>query len=88
MGLAERAGDVIRRLSESLRGASQAVQQIVASAGQQSAGMDQIVQAMREINLSTQQFVAGARESQHSAEGLTQLAGRLRELSGGEGGDA
>lgn len=88
MGLAERAGDVIRRLSDSLRTASQAVQQIVASAGQQSVGMDQIVQAMREINLSTQQFVSGARESQHSAEGLTQLAGRLRELAGGEGGDA
>lgn len=85
MGLAERAGEVIRKLSDSLKGASQAVQQIVASTGQQSTGMDQIVQAMREINQSTHQFAAGARESQLAAEGLNQIAARLQTLSG-EGG--
>ncbi|WZP00709.1 HAMP domain-containing methyl-accepting chemotaxis protein [Isosphaeraceae bacterium EP7] len=81
MALAERAGGVIRKLSDSIRSASQAVQQIVASAAQQSTGMDQIAQAMREINQSTQQFVAGARQSQSAAESLNVLADQLKELA-------
>jgi methyl-accepting chemotaxis protein len=81
MALAERAGGVIRKLSDSIRSASQAVQQIVASAAQQSTGMDQIAQAMREINQSTQQFVAGARQSQSAAESLNVLADQLKVLA-------
>ncbi len=81
MALAERAGDVIRRLGDSLKQASQAVQQIVASASQQSAGVDQIASAMREINQSTQQFVLGARQSKEAVEGLNELAARLQNLS-------
>ena len=84
MGLAERAGETIRKLSESIRTASQAVQQIVASASQQSTGMDQIAQAMREINQSTQQFVAGARQSRSAAESLNVLADQLQSLAGTE----
>ena len=84
MGLAERAGETIRKLTDSIRGASQAVQQIVASASQQSTGMDQIAQAMREINQSTQQFVAGGRQSRAAAESLNALADQLQSLTGSE----
>jgi methyl-accepting chemotaxis protein len=79
---AERAGEVIRRLGDALRQGAHGVQQIAASAGQQSAGMDQIAQAMREIDQSTKQFVAGARQTQSAAQGLTDLAVQLRELTG------
>ncbi len=84
MGLAERAGETIRKLTDSIRTASQAVQQIVASASQQSTGMDQIAQAMREINQSTQQFVAGGRQSRAAAESLNVLADQLQSLAGSD----
>jgi methyl-accepting chemotaxis protein len=40
--------------------------------------MDQIAQAMGEINQATTQFVAGARQSQTAAEGLNSLARQLQ----------
>jgi methyl-accepting chemotaxis protein len=43
--------------------------------------MDQIAQAMREINQATVQFVAGARQSQTAAEGLTTLSRQLQALT-------
>ncbi len=81
MGLAQRAGGVIGELAETIRGAAQAVQQIAASAKQQSTAMDQIAAAMRDVNQATVQFVAGARQSQTAAEGLNGLARQLQELT-------
>jgi methyl-accepting chemotaxis protein len=81
MGLAQRAGGVIGELAETIRAAAQAVQQIAASAKQQSTAMDQIAAAMRDVNQATVQFVAGARQSQTAAEGLNGLARQLQSLT-------
>jgi methyl-accepting chemotaxis protein len=43
--------------------------------------MDQIVQAMREINQATVQFVAGARQSESAAQGLNDLSRDLLALA-------
>ena len=78
LGLAQRAGEVIGQLGEAINQAAQAASQIAALVHQQSIGMDQIAQAMSEINQATTQFVAGARQSQTAAEGLTSLAKQLQ----------
>ena len=83
VGLArtERAGEVIGALTETIRTGSVSAQQIVASAHEQSVGMDQIAHAMRDVHTSTVQFVAGAQQSQAAAEGLNDLAGQLLSLT-------
>jgi methyl-accepting chemotaxis protein len=43
--------------------------------------MDQIAQAMREVQQATVQSVAGARQSQSAAEGLNDLARQLQTLT-------
>jgi methyl-accepting chemotaxis protein len=43
--------------------------------------MDQIAQGMQETSRATGEFVAGVRQSQEAAEGLTQVATELRELA-------
>ncbi|MFM7591873.1 MAG: methyl-accepting chemotaxis protein [Isosphaeraceae bacterium] len=81
MSLAERAGEVIQKLSGTLKDNAHSVQTIVSSAKQQSQAMDQITQAMREINLSTKQFVSGSKQTQVAAEDLDRLAGDLKKLA-------
>ena len=76
------ARDGIAMLAETIREAAQAAQQIAASAHQQSVGMDQIAQAMRDVNEGTTQFVAGAGQSQQAAEGLNDLAEELASVAG------
>jgi methyl-accepting chemotaxis protein len=75
--LTGKAREGIGTLTETIREAAQAAQQIAASAHQQSVGMDQIAQAMREVNEGTTQFVAGAGQSQRAAEDLNELAEQL-----------
>ena len=77
MVLTQRAGDIITQLTTNVRTTAQSAQQIAAASRQQSVAMDQIAQAMREINQATIQFVAGARQSQAAAEGLNTLAQQL-----------
>ena len=77
MVLTQRAGDIITQLTTNVRTTAQSSQQIAAASRQQSVAMDQIAQAMREINQATIQFVAGARQSQAAAEGLNTLAQQL-----------
>ena len=79
--LSGRAGAGIRSLTETIRGASNSVQQIAASAHQQSIGMDQIASAMKDMYESTAQFVAGARQSQQAAEDLNSLSAELAALT-------
>jgi methyl-accepting chemotaxis protein len=79
--LAEQAGEIIAQLAEANRTVGQSAQQIAASVGQQNAGMDQIAQGMQETSRATGEFVAGVRQSQEAAEGLTQVATELRELA-------
>jgi methyl-accepting chemotaxis protein len=79
--LGGRAGEGIRSLTETIREASHAVQQIAASAHQQSVGMDQIAYAIKDVNESTSQFVTGAQQSQQAAEDLNELSRQLAALT-------
>jgi methyl-accepting chemotaxis protein len=79
--LGKRASEVISALSETIRQAAQAAEQIAASAHQQSAGADQIAQAMKDINQANTQSLAGAQQSKDAAEGLNELANRLRDTA-------
>jgi len=80
-GRAQRAGEVIGQLGDTVRDTAQAAQQIAASAHEQRVGVDQIAAAMREINQATNQFVTGATDSRSAAEGLGDLARQLQTLT-------
>ena len=79
MQLTRQSGQVIDQLAGTIRSAAQAAQQIAASSHQQSLGMAQIAQAMKDINQATVQFVAGARQSQSAAENLNSMAQELQD---------
>jgi len=80
-GRAQRAGEVIGQLGDTVRDTAQAAQQIAASAHEQQVAVDQIAVAMREINQATSQFVTGASDSRSAAEGLSGLARELQLLT-------
>jgi methyl-accepting chemotaxis protein len=80
-GRAQRAGEVIGQLGDTVRDTAQAAQQIAASAHEQRVAVDQIAIAMREINQATSQFVTGASDSRDAAEGLGDLARELQSLT-------
>ena len=79
--LADRAGEGIRSLTETIRTASVSAEDIAASVQEQSAGMEQIASAMQEISAGTGHFVAGAEQSQQAAENLDALARKLAGLT-------
>lgn len=74
------AGEVIRKLAESLTESFQAATQIAASSQQQFVGMDQIGQAMQSVRQATAQNVAGTKQAEQAAHDLNALASRLRSL--------
>ncbi len=84
VSLVERAGETIRSLAETIADASQAAQQIAASAGQQALGMTQISQAIRNIDLVTKQTLVSTRQAERAAQELSLLGGQLRALIIGE----
>jgi methyl-accepting chemotaxis protein len=75
--LTVRAGEGIHSLTDTIRAASHAAEQIAASAHQQSVGMDQIAEAMSDIDAGTSQSLDGAQQSQRAAESLNELAATL-----------
>jgi methyl-accepting chemotaxis protein len=79
--LADRAGEGIRSLTETIRTASASAEDIAASVQEQSAGMEQIASAMQEISAGTGSFVVGSRQSQQAAENLDELARKLAALT-------
>jgi methyl-accepting chemotaxis protein len=81
MTLAERAGEVIQKLSETLRDNSSQVKAIVVGAQHQNQAMEQITQAIREINVATRQFANGSKQTQLAAQDLDRLAGDLKRLA-------
>jgi methyl-accepting chemotaxis protein len=81
LGLTHRAGDGIRSLAGTIQDAALAAQQISASVHEQSVGMDQITQAVKDMSASTTQFVAGAQQSQDAAEDLNNLSRQLASLT-------
>jgi methyl-accepting chemotaxis protein len=79
--LADRAGEGISSLTETIRNASASAADIAASVQEQGAGMTQIAAAMQQISAGTGYFVAGAQQSQHAAESLDELARKLAGLT-------
>lgn len=77
---AGRSGEAIAVLAGTIAEAAQAAAQIAASAGQQSTGMVQIQQAMRDIGQVNHQNVAFTRQAEQAARDLSGLAGSLRHL--------
>ena len=68
-------------MSDVIGQSSQAAQLIAASTREQSAGMDQIAQAMSQTNQATTALAAGAQESERAIAGLNEVAVQLGEIS-------
>jgi methyl-accepting chemotaxis protein len=81
LSLTGRTGEGIQSLADTIREASAAAEQIAASAHQQSVGMDQIAEAMTNIDNGTGQFLDGAHQSQRVAGDLSELSGKLAALT-------
>lgn len=77
------AGETIRGLAEAVAEAAQTSAQIVASAGQQALGMEQIRHAIASIHEATQQNLTASRQSEQAAQDLTRMGGKLIGLVGG-----
>jgi methyl-accepting chemotaxis protein len=73
-----------RRVGEVVGEAARVGAQIVASAGQQAAGMSQIRQAMTSIQEATRQNLASTRQAEEAARSLSGMAARLVELVGAD----
>jgi methyl-accepting chemotaxis protein len=80
--LVDRAGLTIRQLSDIIRENLNSTQQIMAVIQQQNVGVEQVAQAMTNINEVTNQNVAATRQLQQSVEGMNHLAERLNKLTG------
>jgi methyl-accepting chemotaxis protein len=78
--VAARAGEAIRLLAESLTESAQAAQQILVSAQQQAAGVDQVALAMQNIREASTQNMASTKQMERAAQDLNALAGRLKSL--------
>lgn len=74
------SGEVIELLAENVEETAQASIQISSSNQQQMAGMDQIVPAMGNIKLASEQNVAGIRQAQQAVLSLNTLGHNLRAI--------
>ncbi len=75
--LTEQAAEVVVSLTDTIRRASAAAEEIAAAAQEQSASMDQIAGSMVELERSTENFLSGAQQSELAAQSLQSLAGDL-----------
>ncbi len=80
VAVAAKAGEALRLLSDSLTESAQAAQQILVSAQQQVAGVDQIAVAMQNIQQASTQNMASTRQVERAAKDLNELAARLSAL--------
>lgn len=78
----DQAGQTIQQLTDTIREAALAAEQIAASAGQQMVATTQIGQAMHDLDEVMQQTVAGARQGEEAARDLDDVAARLNALVG------
>jgi len=85
VGMVSRSGDAIQLLTKSLTESAQAAQQILASAQQQAAGIDQVAVAMQNIRQASTQNMASTRQVERAAQNLNELAQRLTTLITGNG---
>jgi methyl-accepting chemotaxis protein len=79
--LAARADGGIKRLTEIIRAAAEAAQEIAASAHEQSVGIERIAQSMASIEDGTAKSLDGAQSSRQAAESLNELAAKLAALT-------
>jgi methyl-accepting chemotaxis protein len=77
--LAARTGEVIRELTGVIGESSQAAAQMVAGGRQQTSGIEQIAQAMGNINQATAQGLSSTRQAEKTAQDLNELARHLTE---------
>src|SRR6202030_331916 len=75
--LGTQAGETIASLTQTLTDTAQATIQIVASLGQQAVGMNQINQAMKNVDQVNKQNLAAFRQLEQAARDLNALASRL-----------
>lgn len=80
------AGDIMVQLAGVIEESAQAAAQIVASAGQQALGMDQIRQAIANIHDATQQNLTATRQTESAAQDLTSLGRGLVGMVGARQG--
>ena len=74
------AGEAIQALDMAIAEVAEAAAQISASAGQQSTGLTQIHQAMRDISQVSTQNLAATHQAQRAATDLTALGEKLKSL--------
>jgi methyl-accepting chemotaxis protein len=80
--LAAQAGDIIAQLADTIGAAAAAADEITSSASQQSVGMDQIAQAMKQTEVVTATLASEAEQSRAVATSLKEVARELDELTG------
>ncbi len=78
--LTGQAGHTIQQLAGSIAENASAAQQIVASARQQTTGMEQIAQAMDNIQQTTIQNLAATRQAAQAAQDLSLVAQQMEDL--------
>jgi methyl-accepting chemotaxis protein len=76
--VASSTGETIRRLATALRDSSQAAKEIAAVAQQQDHGIDQVLKAMNEIYLATQETMSSTQAVATEAKALNDLASGLK----------
>jgi methyl-accepting chemotaxis protein len=77
--LTSQTGQVIRRIAQEVESGAQANVQIAAAAHQQTAGMEQVGQAMLNIQQATTQALASTRQAERAAQDLNTLAQSLQQ---------
>jgi methyl-accepting chemotaxis protein len=78
--LVAESGNVIDILADNIEDALQSALQISSSSQQQMVGMEQIVPAMGNIKLASEQNVAGIRQTKVTANDLNDLSIKLKEI--------
>jgi len=80
LGMAENAGEAIKRLADVIDEASQSTLQIGASTKEQFIGIDQVNEAMQNINTASTQNLDSSRQLETASERLRDLAESLMKL--------
>ncbi|MDD2774823.1 MAG: methyl-accepting chemotaxis protein [Gallionella sp.] len=75
----QRSGDVMRQLNDVVRETTIASHQITAVVKQQFLGLEQVTNAMKDINKVTTQFVASTQQSKESSADISKVVDRLRD---------
>jgi methyl-accepting chemotaxis protein len=85
MKVAGQAGGTIKTLGDTLTEAARTASQIASTAGQQVAGISQIHQAMKNIDLVASQNLSSTRQTEQAAQDLNAVGKQLKELLAGYG---